>query len=1238
MSDHGFPGTARFEVLRRLGAGGMGVVYEAFDRERNRRVALKTFRDISNDAVLRFKDEFRALQGVHHDNLVKLYELFEDAGRWFFTMELIDGFDFVHHVAASSVGPSDSVLERDETVDIFNGQPPASAAVPAFVPGTLDEPKLRQVLPQLVAGIDALHAAGKVHRDIKPQNVLVTRDNRVVLLDFGLVQDASRGAAERTGQIVGTVSYMAPEQAAGDRVAMPADWYAVGVLLYRVLTGRLPYAGDHHFVRTDRPDRPPAAPSQIAPGTPSDLSDLAMALLRREPDQRPTSAEIFDRLRVHRARSSSRSPRDRVFVGREKELAELVTAFAEARTKTVAAVVRGESGVGKSQLVRQFNDTVTERERDTIVLGGRCYERESVPYKAFDGIIDELARMLARRPADELADLLPERVAFAAQMFPVLRSVAAIAARPRPPEASDPQQQRALLFAAVRELFGALAARYRLVLVIDDLQWTDAESLALLRELLRSADAPPILYIATLRPTEAAVVPIGDVEKTVALAAHVYDLHLGALSAEAATELVAKLASRMGLAPSAATSAIAEEARGHPLFIQELVHHSAVSSEAIGAFQLDDAIMDRVTRLAPSQRRLIEIVTVAGRPLTQETIAHAAHVDFGELSLDIDALLAANLIKSSGARRTDAAEPYHDRVRAAVLARLATSERTEIHQQLAIALEAMQHPDPETLAIHWRDAGKPERAVSYALAAGDQAVAAVAFGRAARLYQMALDLGIPQGEQRREIEVRVAEALANDGHGAAAARAYLAAAADAPPDDHRRLSQCAAEQLLRAGHINEGLALVRTVLGDMDIRVPRSPRAALFSLLYQRAAVRIRGLRHTERAESDVPRDELERIDACWTVALLGFVDTLRGADFGARHLRRALAAGEPRRLARAVAVEAIYAANIAHGYEPRAHELLGVAQRLAQNSGSAYATAFVIGSQGVVEHALGHFAEARDHAERAEQIFRDSCRGVAWELDLVQLIALMCLWYEGKLPELGRRLAPILGAAQDRGDRFGVSSVQVIIKYKAHLMLDEPDDARRVAEDAMANWSQDGFQLQHRHALLAHAEIDLYADRGGDAHRRFETSWRALKRSLLLKAQQQRLELYDARGRAAIAAAGERGADTRALLAVAERYAAAIDKDEMAWASALATLIRAGVAARRKDDERVVALLGDAVRAFDTAGMALHAAIARRLLGEKLGGDEGASVVATSDAWLASARVANVARATAMIAPGFAT
>ena len=820
MSDLGFPGTARFEILRRLGAGGMGVVYEAFDRERNRRVALKTFRQISNDAVLRFKDEFRALQGVHHDNLVKLYELFEVDGRWFFTMELIDGVDFVHHVGDGSAGPSPSVLERDQTLDLHNEPAPPIAPARSFA--TLDEAKLREVLPQLVAGIDALHAAGKVHRDIKPQNVLVTRDNRVVVLDFGLVQDTARDDA--AGHVVGTPTYMAPEQAAGEHVAMPADWYAVGVLLYKALTGRLPFAGtSEQSLLAEKQEGVLVPPREVTATAPPDLSDLAMALLRREPAQRPTSAEIFDRLRV-RSGSTNRGSRERIFVGREQELEELVAAFAEARTATVAAIVRGESGVGKSQLVKQFNEALADREPGVIVLGGRCYERESVPYKAFDGIIDELARMLAKRSPYEIAEMLPERVALAAQMFPVLRSVPAIASKPRPAEASDPQQQRTLLFAAVRELFGALAKRSRMVLVIDDLQWTDAESLALLRELLRGPDAPPILYLATLRPTEAASVALDDVEKTVALATRVHAIRLGALSAAAAEELVARLATRMGIAPSQATSAIAEEARGHPLFIQELVHHSAESSTAIGAFQLDDAIMDRVTRLAASQRRLIEIVTVAGRPLPQETIARAANVDFGELSVDIDALLAANLIKSSGARRTDAAEPYHDRVRGAVLARLTASDRTAIHHQLAIALEAMQHPDPETLAIHWRDAGKPERAVSYALAAGDQAVAAVAFGRAARLYQMALDLGIPQLAQRHEVEVRVAEALANDGHGPAAAKAYLAAAAGAPPEDNRRLTQCAAEQLLRAGHINEGLSLVRTVLGDMDIRVPKSPR------------------------------------------------------------------------------------------------------------------------------------------------------------------------------------------------------------------------------------------------------------------------------------------------------------------------------------------------------------------------------------------------------------------------------
>ncbi len=199
----------RFELLRPLGEGGMGVVYEAFDRERNAKVALKTLkatvsRKASAQALLRFKREFRALQDLHHRNLVTLGELIAHDEQWFFTMELVDGYrDFLAwpHVRPRAPMPDGDVAlvverERQSTAHGSIDDTPMKFmrrnSNPAPVhSGVIDEAKLRATLPQLAAGLDALHQAGKVHRDIKPSNVRVTPVGRVVLLDFGLVADVA---------------------------------------------------------------------------------------------------------------------------------------------------------------------------------------------------------------------------------------------------------------------------------------------------------------------------------------------------------------------------------------------------------------------------------------------------------------------------------------------------------------------------------------------------------------------------------------------------------------------------------------------------------------------------------------------------------------------------------------------------------------------------------------------------------------------------------------------------------------------------------------------------------------------------------------------------------------------------------------------------------------------------------------------------------------------------------------
>ncbi len=194
-SERSFGGTIRFQLRRRIGEGGMGVVWEALDKERLTNVALKTLRTLAPDALLRFKHEFRALQDVSHPNLVSLGELIEERGQWFFTMELVRGVELLRWVAAA---------------------PPAA--------GGFDEARLRAAFAQLAAALAALHGRGLVHRDIKPSNALVTEAGRVVLLDFGVVAEA---AAYGDGVVVGSAAYRAPEQAMGGAVSPAADWYAL---------------------------------------------------------------------------------------------------------------------------------------------------------------------------------------------------------------------------------------------------------------------------------------------------------------------------------------------------------------------------------------------------------------------------------------------------------------------------------------------------------------------------------------------------------------------------------------------------------------------------------------------------------------------------------------------------------------------------------------------------------------------------------------------------------------------------------------------------------------------------------------------------------------------------------------------------------------------------------------------------------------------------------------------------
>jgi serine/threonine protein kinase len=1241
-----FVGTERFQIVRRLGKGGMGVVYEAIDLERNERCALKTLRRLSANAVLRFKNEFRALQDIDHKNLVRLGELFEDAGQWFFTMELVLGTSFLAYVRPDGgEGPSVpqlSVNEDEEpTLQHESGDAAETAPQRRRPSRGYDEPKLRSALAQLASGLHALHMAHKVHRDIKPSNVLVTPEGRVVILDFGLITDAANKRIWPDDHLVGTVSYMAPEQAAQKPVGPAADWYAVGVVLYQSLTGKLPVRGTTQEVLVLKQAVDPVPPRSIA-DVPEDLDRLCMELLRIDPATRPDGPEVLRRVAADWDGAHSLRPSGTFFIGREREISTLRQAFATVRRGTpVTVLVHGESGVGKSALAQRFTEALRDEQPGAVVLTGRCYERETVPYKAVDGAIDSVSRYLTTLPAATLLKLLPEHAGLVGQVFPVLRRIEPIARSPRPPlEKLDPVVLRTRLFAGLRDLFVKIARSVPLVLVVDDLQWADADSFALLAEILRGPGAPPMLFVATVRAAskeEPGYVRV--VELFQRIGGDVRTIQVGVLPPDDARTLALTLIEGTSVDTMPAANSIAEAAGGHPLFIDELVRQRRVAKDFSGPIRLDDALFARVSALEPAARAVLSVVALAGTPLLQETAARACDIEFGALSRVLTLLRAQNLVRTSGGRRTDVVEPYHDRVREAVVERLDAPTRIRLHKKLALALEASGHADLEALAVHFHGAGEVDRAASFAARAAEEASAALAFDRAARLYERSLAWRTPEGLEGARLRFRLGEALANAGRGRAAAQAFLTAAPHMPPAEALDCRRRAAEQLLRSGHIDEALETFREVLAAIDMELPKTPRTALVSLLARIVQVKLRGLDFDERDEKDVPADDLLRIDTCFAVSAgLGLVDTVRGYYFQERCLLLALRAGEPHRIARALAVEASYSSAEGGPARERTSRLLQKAEGLAGKLQHPYALAWATGAGGMVATLEGRWRDGHERCERAEAIFRDQCTGVAWEIGTMRWWSLWSMAYLGKLAELTRRVPERVREAEDRGDLYANVCHSTGLASLVYLCRDEPNEARMRSVDALARWSQRTFHVEHWWAMLGELHIHLYEGDTAAAWRRVESDWPKLEASLLLRtAQLTRLEALHMRSRCALSrgcAAPE--AEREDYLRDAERDARRIAKEDEAWSRPLAKLLHAGVAAARGHLDAAHPLLGDAIAGLDAADMALYATAARYRLAQLEGGDGGRAGLAAAEAWLKREGVEDVPRFVQMLAPGW--
>lgn len=1176
----------------------MGVVYEAFDRDRSVTVALKTLRHLGPDALLRFKTEFRSLQDLQHDNVVSLGELSEVGGDWFFTMELVPGCDWL-----SFVRPNDDTYRED---------------------------RLRDAMIQLASGLDAIHRAGLVHRDLKPSNIRVSPQGRLVILDFGLVADLS--AAHESNTVVGTAAYMAPEQAASKPATAAADWYSAGILLYEALTGVLPFQGTMLEVLLAKQDPSPLSPVAVAPGLPADLATLCERMLAFAPADRPDGAGVLAQLGATPAPALARgsvASTTAPFVGRDKELASLHAAFEQVVAgRTVTVEVRGQSGVGKSALLRRFTQRLAGAETELVVLRGRCYEREAVPYKAFDGIVDSLAGYLRRLPRQHARALMPDDAALLPQVFPVLGRVEAIAAAPRQAgRIDDPHELRARVFEAVRSLLAALSQRQPLVVVIDDMQWTDADSLLLLADIVRPPDAPAMLLLLSSRAARTRKSPLtGDVRQ----------IELDALTSRDARKLAQQLLARSGIAV-ADPAQLADEAGGHPLFLHELVRHATLGDETMPrAARLDDAVWSRVTQLDVDARRVLELVCIAGAPLPEEAFAAAAEVDSAQFARHMAVLRTAQLIAGRGQPGHEIIEPYHDRIRETVGERLDEASRRARHQRLVLALEVagLSETRPEVALLHAMAVDDRERASRYAIDAAKRASNGLAFDRAAELWRTALDLGGHDRERQRRLRIALGNALTARGHGHEAAESFLAAAVGADATTRRACRRKAAEQLLSTGYIERGLDVLEQLLRELGTPLPPTAQRALVSLAWHRMKLKLRGLRWTRREAEDVPEDQLVRVDAYHTVSHgLGVVDSIRGMDFQARGLLAALRTGEPVRVAVALLQEAGFRATAGGRSIARAQPLVAEARRIADTADDAFLTAWRVGIDAVVNYFGGEFETARNLMADAERMLR-AIPDARWELSSSRLFMVLILKQLGAIRRMSLLSDRWLRDAERRGDLFTGTSLRVLSAWR-WLANDDPAGARRDLDETTWTPPEGGFHLQHFWKLESRCEIALYEGAEPAQLAALDAEWQRYSSSMLTRIQLIRCAELSVRGRMAVATA-RAGHEPKRQLKRAARFARKLGREAGVFPHAWAGALRAAISAQHGDHDRAIRLLREACDIAQRHEQAWWLAALRYRLGAMTGDDEGKQLLDRARRWMTGEGVARPQRMAEVLAPGF--
>jgi len=1153
-----------------IGEGARGRVFEATDLRSGATIALKTLQSYDREEIYRLKREFRMIAGLQHRNLVKLHDLVVDDEVCFFTMERVPG------VALDAWLRS---LRREFEAD------------PEEFQG-----RARALLCELVLGIAALHSAGKLHRDIKPSNLLVGPDGRAVLLDFGMaapIESSPSRDIENLG-FAGTLDYMAPEVLRGGVATEASDWYALGVVVYEALTGRLPVEADpadlSALIAFDRPA--PPSPRELGIELPTELERLLLRLLDPEPTGRPNAPEIFTTLAGDR--DSIDAPRPNLpstYVGRIYELSQLREGFRSSQAGPVFVEIEGESGIGKSALIDRFLGELST-ESDVLVLEGRCHTQETLPYRALDAAMDRLSTALTLLPPFD--QNLRTHLASAARIFPTLTRVASRRDRPadfsKAPGIGSPgaQELRKRAVSALRAIFAHVATFRPIIVWIDDVQWMDRDSRELLEAIFGDTDLPSLMMILTRRSLDAAG---PDEAPPFTLPASILRRRLGLepLSRDECVEL-ASLLRTDHVDEDDALAAMARESGGNPFLLGELARSAEpIRPEGEGP-GLGELLARRVAALTADERALLEVATVAGQPIEYDVASRAIGRNSSDSTL-LRSLCVGSLLRADGPDAEPWIDVFHGRIRDGLFEAIDPDRLGGLHRDIANALEAEARPDANRLLHHCLEAGDVVRAADFAYRAAEESRSTMAFHRAVELYRIALEHGTRLSSRVRLMSL-IGETLADAGRSREAASVLLEAATESEASDPDALRSIemrilAAEHQLRSGDPELGMSTFESALSGLAIRIPGSALSAIGMIGWNRFALALSGAPEASRSPAELDFRERLRLQALWSagVGLSGYAP-IRSAALYARYKRLASSSGVALYLARSLAAESTILhlqggkRNLARG-----QALAEEAERIARAGSNPAELAHVLMSRSANACFANRWQLAVDLGAEAERVCRDHGVGEGWELMNAQTFRLLAMGILGRYVELREELPRFLREATERGDDYAGINARLGHSTVAWLAMDNPEEAQRQLDTANELCPPTSFSTQRYLSVYGQCQIDLYKEDADSAWQHIDDAWRGLRNTGMLRLESVRIDMVHLRGRVALMLAGQPAASTR-WRRIVRKAIRRLEKEEAPWSPALSKVLSGGLLAIDGRELEASEVLEDAAKIFEALGV----------------------------------------------------